>query len=90
MRHVAHHLVFHPQYSFSQSFPKTRDGKTACVLHVYQVDVMFLYTEAALVQMGGIAHAQVTPTIYGGLAFTNAAFAISRVDFTFNITYLGL
>lgn len=58
--------------------------------HSYQVDVMFLYTEAALAQMGDISPAQMTSIIYGGLASTNAAFANSGVDLTFNLAYVGL
>ena len=51
---------------------------------------MFLFTEAALVTMGGISPAQMTSIIFGALASANAAFTNSGIDLTFNLAFVGL
>ncbi|CAM9302811.1 unnamed protein product [Sphacelaria rigidula] len=53
------------------------------------VDVMYLYTDAALTLMGDINPPQMVSIIYNGLVSTNAAFVNSGIDLTFNLAYVG-
>lgn len=50
---------------------------------------MFLFTEDALVQLGGISPAQMVSIIFGALASTNAAFVNSGIDLVFNLAFVG-
>lgn len=51
---------------------------------------MYLYTGAALTLLGGISNEQMASIIFGGLVSTNAAFANSEINLTFNLVFVGL
>lgn len=50
---------------------------------------MYLYNEAAMLQIGGVSPAQMASIIFGALASTNEAFVNSLIPLTFNLAYVG-
>lgn len=50
---------------------------------------MILYSEEAMISLGGISHAQMQTTIVESLASTNAAFVNSELALTMNAVHIG-
>lgn len=93
-RYISLYAISHATWSltslrFRHSFPKSRDDTDCLRVRTLHVDVMFLYTEAALLHMDGMIPAQMTSIIYGDLASTKAAVTNSGVDLTFFVIIAG-
>lgn len=57
--------------------------------YLRQIDIMMLYTDLALVQLGGVTTAQMESTITEGLVTSNTAFENSEVPIEFSLVHVG-
>eukprot|EP00904_Undaria_pinnatifida_P008308 jgi/Undpi1/4607/HiC_scaffold_18.g07961.m1 len=90
--------------SMVKSIPCAGSATTICVVELFSsrgrseqqqlfdrpaIDVMMLYTDLALVQLGNVSAAQMESTITEGLVTTNTAFENSEVSIEFSLVYVG-